>query len=314
MSLKAHRYLIIILAAATIVSSVVAWNQSRRVTALSAELRKASADANALKPKPAPVAAAFTNPPAPPVAVAPSENDAPSPGEEPAAQPARQRGNRSNFAALMANPDFAKAMNVQQRAALDARYATLFKKLNLNPAELEKFKDLLVERQSARMDVMNAARESGLNPRDNRDELRKLTEEAQAEVDANIKVALGETRFDQYQNYETTQPQRTVISQLDQRLSYTSTPLNSTQSEFLVNALAASNAPAADQGAPGNWGGPGRTAITDDVIQRAQSILTPDQLAALKQLQAEQQAQQQVRELMRAGAGGATTNRATGSR
>lgn len=300
MSSKAKNYLIVVLAAATISSGLIAWNQSRRLAALQQDLLKRSAVA-AVKPKPAPVAAAVAA--ARPAAAAAAEVEPAAPAEESAAQQQRQRGNRPNMAALMANPEFAKAMSLQQRAALDARYAALFKQLNLSPAELEKFKSLLVERQTARMDVMNAARESGLNPRENRDEIRKLTDEAQAEVDANIKAALGETKFAQYQSYDATQSQRSLVSQLDQRLSYSSTPLNSTQSTFLVNALTASSTEstaAEPAGGPGNWGG-GRsgTAITDTVIQQAQSVLTPDQVAALKQLQSEQQAQQQIRELMR---------------
>ena len=173
----------------------------------------------------------------------------------------------------MANPEFAKAMSLQQHAALDNRYAALFKQLDLSPAELERFKNLLVERQNSRMDVINAARENGLNPRENRDEINKLVSEAQAEVDANIKAALGEARFNQYQNYDATQSQRNLVSQLDQRLSYSSTQLNTTQSQFLVTALASGNAPASEPPprGPGNWDGGGNRTIT--AIGSATSIL-----------------------------------------
>lgn len=303
MSSKAKNYLIILLAVATVCTGLVAWQQNRRLTALQEDLLKASAAAKAVKPKPAPVAAAFTAP----AKAATTEVEPAAPSDEPSER-TRQRNNnnRPNFAALMANPEFAKAMSVQQRAALDARYASLFKQLNLPPEQLEKLKNLLVERQTARMDVMNAARENGLNPRDNREEMRKLTDEAQAEVDASIKAALGETVYNKYQNYEATQPQRALVGQLDQRLSYSSTPLTSTQTEFLVTALASSTpAESTDQGGggPGNWGGGNRTPISDAVLQQAQSVLTPDQVTALKQLQTEQQAQQQIRELMRANSG-----------
>ncbi|CAM2781379.1 hypothetical protein [Rariglobus hedericola] len=302
MSPKVKNYLIILLAVATISSGLIAWSQSRRLTALQNELLKASAAAATVKPKPAPIAASFTAP----ATTTPAEIE-PAANTEEAEARQRQRGgnnNRPNFAALMANPEFAQAMSVQQRAALDGRYADLFKKLNLSPAQLEKFKDLLIERQTARMDVMTAARESGLNARENRDELRKMTDEAQSEVDSSIKTALGETAFNQYQNYETTQSQRALVSQLDQRLSYSSTPLNSTQSDFLVSALATSStASTNDQGGgggPGNWGGGNRATISDAVIAQAKSVLTPDQVSALTQLQSEQKAQQQIRELMRA--------------
>ncbi len=305
---KLKTYLIIVLAATSLVSGLIAWNQSKRLAALQSELLKTDTPVvakprSASDPMPILPAVTETQTAAPRIEATTTEAFI---EETAASQRPRSGTTRPNFAALMANPEFAQAMNLQQRAALDARYAALFKKLNLTPAELDKLKNLLVERQSARMDVMAASRENGLNPRENRDELNKLVAEAQAEVDANIKGTLGEPIFNQYQNFEATQPQRNLVSQLDQRLSYSSSPLNGTQADFLVNALAASKAPNADTGGgPGNWGGgASRTTITDAVIQQAQSVLTPDQVSALQQLQAEQKAQQQIREIMRAPASG----------
>lgn len=307
---KVKNYLIVLLALATVSASLIAWTQSRRLTALEADLLKASAAATAVKPKSAPVAAEFAGKPAT-AAVTPAEGDPAAPADEAAGQNRQRNNNRPNFAALMANPEFAKAMSIQQRAALDARYADLFKQLKLSPAQLEKFKDLLVERQNARMDVMATAREQGLDPRANRDELNKMTAEAQAEVDAAIKTSLGESVYNQYQTYDATQPQRALVSQVNSILGYSSTPLNETQSAFLVTALSTGTTATAEQaGGPGNWGGGGnRATITDAVIEQAQAVLFPAQVEVLKQVQAEQQAQQKVRELMRAngGGGGATT-------
>jgi len=301
-SSKAQNYLIVLLAASTVSAGFIAWDQHHRLSALEADLLKASASAATVKPKPAHVADNSTK-----VAAAAALVKTATPANEESVPPAnnRPRNNRPNFAALMANPEFAQAVSLQQRAALDNRYAALFKQLNLSPDQLDKFKSMLIERQNARADVMTAARENGLNPRENRDEINKLVAQAQAEVDANIKTTLGEGVYNQYQHYDATQSQRAIVSQLDQRLSYSSTPLNTTQSNFLVNALIPSGpTETADQGGGfgGNWGGNrGTTPITDAVIQQAQSVLTPDQLAALKQLQAEQKAQQRIRDLMRAG-------------
>ena len=294
---KVKNYLIILLAVATACASGIAWSQARRLTALQDELLKTAAAATAVKHRPAPVAAEFTRP-APAATPAATAEVEPAAAEEPAAQrPRGNNNNRPNFAALMNNPEFARAMTLQQRAALDSRYAALFKQLKLPPEQLEKLKSLLVERQNARMDVMLAARENGMNPRESRDELRKLTDEAQAEVDANIKASLGESVYNQYQNYENTQSQRSLVSQLDQRLAYSSTPLSEHQSAFLVKALAETGT--TESAGPGGWGGGNRATITDTVIAQAQSVLTSDQVAALKQLQIEQQAQQQVRDMMR---------------
>ena len=299
---KAKNYLLVLLTAATACSGYLAWQQTQRLTALQEELLKATPAKTARKERPAPITAELPMPAAKAVTTVAIEPAAPP---EEASKPNQKRSNaRPDFAALMANPEFAQALSVQQRASLDGSYADLFKKLKLAPSELEKLKTLLIERQTTRMDVMTSARAQGLDPRANSDELRKLTASAQAEVDASIKTSLGESVYAQFRSYENTQTQRGLIDQLDQRLSYTSTPLNPSQSDYLVSALAASTsaAPPADsqQGGPSNWGG-NRNAplISDAIIQQAQSVLTPDQLTALKQLQAEQMAQKKMHDLMR---------------
>lgn len=299
---KVKNYLIILLSLATVSSALIAWSQSRRLAALEADLLKASAAATAVKAKPAPVAGAITAQTSGPKITESADGDASVIAA--ADNAARGRNNRPDFAALMANPEFAKAMSIQQRAALDARYADLFKQLKLSPAQLEKFKDLLLERQTARMDVMATAREQGLDPRANREELKKMTDEAQAEVDAAIKTSLGESVYDQYKTYDSTQSQRALVSQVNSILGYSSTPLNETQSAFLISALSTGTTSTTDQGGggPGGWGGAtNRAVITDAVIEQAQAVLFPAQVEVLKQVQAEQQAQQKVRELMRAG-------------
>ena len=295
---KAKNYLILLLTAATVTTGVIAWQQTKRLAVLQDQLSKATSATAAVKPRRvAPLAV-----PPPAVTDAPSApaTEAPTPAEAPAAPPeARARSNRPDFAALMATPEFAQAMNLQQRAGLDGRYADLFKKLQLAPTDLEKLKNLLVERQTTRVDVMSSARAQGLDPRTNRDEINKLTVQAQAEVDASIKSSLGESVYNQFQNYETSLPQRGLISQLDQRLSYTGTPLNATQAEFLVKALASTPSNSATADSMGGFGNRPSTTLSDAVILQAQNVLTPDQVSALKQLQAEQKAQQQVRDLMR---------------
>jgi len=203
------------------------------------------------------------------------------------------------------SPEVRRLMAIQRRASLDGRYAALFRTLKLSPADLEKFKDLLVDRQSAAGDVFNTAREQGLNPRENRDQIRQLIEGFEAETDASIRSMLGETAYQQYQQYEKTVPQRGVVGQIEQRLSYSSTPLYGNQAEQLVNLLAAS-APARPLGSTTGMGGPAiqgmggdrGTAITDSVIAQSKAFLSPSQVEALCQLQREQNIQGELRQQM----------------
>jgi hypothetical protein len=242
-----------------------------------------------------------------------------------------RRNGMNNLATLLDNPEFNQLWNAQQKFALDGRYSALFKNLNLSPADLDKFKSLLVEKQSAVLDVMAAAREQGLNPRDpaDRAQLATLLQTAQAQVDNNIRQTLGDGQYAQYQNYEQTLPQRSVVSQLAQSLSYSGSPLQDTQAEQLVNILAA-NAPTRNQGAGGagglfaamgGGGGPmagffgNRAApITDAAVNQAAAILTAPQVTALQQLQAQQQAQQQIAKIVRqANSGGSAAPGSAGA-
>lgn len=313
MQSRAKNYLIILLAFATATAGTIAWRQTQRLNGLQAEL---------LAAKSAPVLRRVAD--ARPQPSNSTATEAKSAAVDPAdaastSQARQQRNNRPNLTALMANPEFAKAWNIEQRAQLDNRYAALFKQLNLSPAQLDALKNLLVDRQTSAMDVMATAREQGLDPRTDRDAINKLVSSAQSDVDQSIKATVGDTAYQQYQNYAATQSQRAVVSQLDTRLSYSATPLTSAQSDFLVQAL--TNAPATDTAAAGQTGGGGGfggrggnaagTPITDAVIQQAQSVLTPDQVSALKDLQAQQLAQQKISQIFRAGNGNGG-NRAAG--
>lgn len=143
---------------------------------------------------------------------------------------------------LMAKPEVQALLTSQQKAAIEARYAALFKSLALSPDQTEKLKSLLAERQTTRMDVMEAAQAQGIDPRKNPEAYRKLQNDARNEVDATIKSAIGDAGFAKLQSYEQTLPQRNLVNDLQQRLSYTNTPLNSAQADQLVQILA-NNAP-----------------------------------------------------------------------
>ncbi len=260
--------------------------------------------------------------------------------ENPARADRRNRGpggpgGFGNVLNALQKPETQRLVAIQQKAALDARYAALFKNLNLSPAQLEKFKNLLVERQSAPMDVMAASAGQNLS----REEVRKLVTSSQAEVDGTIKAAIGDIAFAQYQNFDQTAPQRATADQLSQRLSYSATPLTADQSAAMLQILTQTSAPRTAAigtggaatatvvvdgggrgggmtfmaGMGGGGGGPTQgTPITDATVNMAQGVLSGPQVDALKQLQAEQKAQAQLAQTFRQtmGANGGTTDAA----
>jgi hypothetical protein len=221
------------------------------------------------------------------------------------------------FGAFMDNPEVQKLLSIQQKAGLDSRYAALFKQLNLSPADLDKFKNLLVEKQATVRDAVTAARAQGVSTGDNRDALRQVITNAQDEVDDNIKTVLGDDAYSQYQTYEQTQPERNLVTQLQQRLSYSATPLTDDQANQVI-AIMAANAPqpSSNSGGTGGGFGPlgggrnGGPPITDAVVAAAQGVLNDTQVAALTQLQQEQQAQAALVAQMRAARQAAATSTA----
>lgn len=313
-------FLIGFLALTTVSACALAWQQYRKLRSLQATSTLASTERAEWQKRVWEAEKRATPPPAaePSVGVANPEPAVPADARADGPRTGGGRGNQ--MAALMNNPDFVRAMALQQKAALDGRYADLFRRLRLSPDQVNRLKDLLVERQSVGMDVMAAAREQGLEGRNSREQLRTLMQEGEAAVNSEIQSLLGAEGYAAYQSYEQTQPQRNVVDQLQTRLSYSSAPLSESQSDQLVRILAATSPASGNRGGGGGGtlnviaaagrGGAavaqvagmavGATAaVTDASIAQAQTVLAPAQVEALKQIQAEQQAQRQLSEAMR---------------
>jgi hypothetical protein len=235
-------------------------------------------------------------------------DDASDPSQQNPAGGQRQRGpggRFGNFQALMNDPKFSKLMALQQKGQLDSRYASLFKQLALTPAQLDQFKNLLLQEQNAARDVLASARDQGLDPRTDRAAISQLVAQSDADIESQIQSTLGPAAYQQYQSYEQTLPQRNTVNQLQQSLSYTSTPLTDSQADQLIQVLASNSSKTSNptslralQGGGGPFGAQGAP-ITDQEITQAQGLLSQPQVAALQQLQQQQQAQAQMRQLLR---------------
>ena len=250
---------------------------------------------------------------------APAEGRRGEPGGPPGPRGGFRGDVGNNLTALLENPDFHQLWASQQKARFLNTNQDLVRKLKLTSGEASKLADLMVERQLAVMDVLSAARSEGLTGRESRDEIRALVRQASVDIDGQIKSLLGDDRYADYQNYQQTQPQRAQIGELERRLGYTSTPLQDYQTDAMIKILAETSPLPARRGAGGPAGGGfiggggefglrggfaaavggGGIPITNDTVARAQNILSIPQLEALKQMQEEQLAQQQLQSLLR---------------
>jgi hypothetical protein len=296
----------------TAAGGIYGWQQRRRANDLEAQAARFAANAPAKRAAPRPAGDAQQG-------SADSKKTAASKAKPPEAPPDAPRVQMPSGTALrnlMQSPQAAQLIASQQRAMVESRYAPLFKSLDLPPDQLARFKNLLVEKQNAARDVMTVAREQGLDMRNSADrsEIQQLIQQAQADVDNSIASVIGADKLAQYQSYDQTAPQRAVVNQVAQRLSYTSESLTPAQNDQLV-ALLAQSAPAPGNGGPNrtfvfNAGGLGPMTIgqgvpiTNDVINAAQSFLSPGQVDILRQMQAEQGDQQQLQRMLMNNGGG----------
>lgn len=249
--------------------------------------------------------------------VVPDEVNASEPAPEAPARrtPAARRGQAQlAYREAMARPEVQAALSLQRQLGVEARYSALFRNLNLSPDQAGKLKALLAERQSTVQDIMTVAREQGVHPRTDPEGFQKLVSDAEEQINDSIRAVIGDPGLAQLQTYEQTLPQRALVSDLQQRLSYSDTPLSSAQAEQLIQILA--NNPSNRERAGGNaamlglrsdlnvlTGGAisrgGNARITADAINQAQGVLAQPQVAALRKMLEQQQAQQQVQQLIR---------------
>lgn len=188
-----------------------------------------------------------------------------------AGKPAAKKGpSQLEILAFINSPETQRALGEKLREQVDARYAALFKALNLSPPQLGRLKNLLLERQTAPVDVAAAALAQGLKP--NQEELRKLVAAAQDETDRKLQTELGAAAYAQFQTYENAQLFRGATNDLQRGLARADAALTDAQAEQ----------------------------FTTDIATVAQNRLTPAQQQALRtltQLQQTRQTLQQVEQL-----------------
>jgi hypothetical protein len=210
---------------------------------------------------------------------------------------------------LLGNPQFFRAFALQRQAALDARFAGLFRQLALGDAELAAFKRLLADKESVALDVVAVSEAQPDGPLSST-ELDAGIAAARAQIDSAIRAALGEERYAVYRDYERTLPQRALVAQLEQRLSYSPAPLAPVQAEALVRILV-SHVPPAPPSAPVRPAAVVVDALSAPIVPvdvapvpevaivESQAVLAPRQLAALREIQIEQEASQRAAQFLR---------------
>lgn len=298
--------LIVCLALVALALGTVVWRQRVEIRQLAAAQMRGSETLRLVRPRAAP---------APRIAIPPRRGSglAAGLGEEegasafsPAAVPVARA---AALPGLLNNPDFLRALAVHQEGALDARFAPLFRRLKLRTEELAEFKRLLVEKDNAVLDVAAVTQEVAAPPLSPQ-AVQASIRAAQLEVENAIRRSLGQERYTVYSDYVNTLPQRATVMRLEQRLSYTGAPLQPEQAETLVAILAQNPAPeTAARGlttvpvhvgdiAPIASPSPVPATVSVAAIAQAETVLSPPQVSALRQVQGEMDASAQAADFM----------------
>ena len=201
---------------------------------------------------------------------------------------------------MMSDPAMKEMMRSQQKTMVNTMYGALFNEMNLTPEERQKFSDLLLDQQTKTMEAgMGLFEEGGLT------NITQAVQARQKESEEQLKALLGEERFAQYQEYQKTVGDRVQLDQLRRQMETAGTPV---QDEQLQQLLALTKeererVPAPFPQDPQAAGANMERMLSDElmekqmawqeeinrrVLERATTVLTPDQLRAYEQFQTQQ--------------------------
>jgi hypothetical protein len=211
---------------------------------------------------------------------------------EPTAGAARAAGLGSSAARSVwfaAHPEARRQYLQALRAGLSTTWGLLFQTMNLSPDQVEKLKDLLAQRADNDITVEAAAAARGVD--ESAPEIQALDDQLDAANKAALKDLLGKANYAAVRNYMHAEEVIPIVDQLAGSVYPSSTPLTADQAMGLTQALADSSQKK-DSGrvidGTVNW---------DQAVARAQSILSPGQLATFTAIAQEAQAQAQIETL-----------------
>jgi len=210
------------------------------------------------------------------------------------------------LASMMNDPDVKKMIQEQQRAMIEPLYGPLIKQMNLSPEEADAFKKLLSDHMTKSTEQATSLFAGSSST--NRQELVASLTAQQKAFDDEVKALLGDTRYQQYKDYQTTLGERAQLSAFRQQNAFSGAPLTDTQTEQLLALMNEEKKRAAAEGMP-QMGGGGQDAanleamlsedktrqmlesqelVNQRVYERAAEVLAPEQLEAFGRFQTNQ--------------------------
>jgi RNA polymerase sigma factor (sigma-70 family) len=190
------------------------------------------------------------------------------------------------------DPQFCASMTALARSRLGVLYGPLFKNLNLSADRLERFKDLLMEKESLANDIYETLSHEPIHGAPYRALFYQLDVKLSREVDDKIQAFLTAPEYAQFAGYSEDFFQWQTVNQVSQVLQPTATPLTDEQANLLVVLLRGGRPKSTNiysldvpYGAGVLASPPPNSKITAPMFEHARGILSPSQMDALRQVQ-----------------------------
>jgi hypothetical protein len=210
---------------------------------------------------------------------------------------------------MMKDPAMREMMRSQQKAVINQMYGGLFKELNLTPAEKEKLSAVLTDSQMRTIE--NAQGLFGKKEDPAAQDTQKNIEETKKQTDEELKALLGDERFAKFQDYQKNLGERMQLDQLKTSLEAANLPLQEQQSAQLLQIMKEEKAavPPVIPSDGTQLGQNMKELMTQEnmkkqldwmedynrrVLERANGVLSADQLKELKESQERQLAMQKL--------------------
>ena len=213
---------------------------------------------------------------------------------------------------MLKSPEGKEMMRASMRTmgqAVARSYAKLFTDLHLTPEQTDSMKRLLMNKTMASADMITEAMAGQADPAQLKAQAIQVRAE-QAAIDDQIKQLLGDDNYTQYHTYGKTLEERMVVTQAADQLADSPRAVRADQEQQLLDAMVEERQNfkfTTDFSDPSKLTGDVASYYTEAnkklylqeldqlsqrYLARAQSILSPDQLAAFQTSLASQQAKQ----------------------
>jgi RNA polymerase sigma factor (sigma-70 family) len=179
---------------------------------------------------------------------------------------------------LLRHPEFKQALLDRSRARIDARFRPLYRSLNLTPAQIERFQQLMMEGEGTILG--NPGLKGPLI-------VRPGTGMSREEVEASVRNLLGDSGYQSYQEASRLIGPRQVALDLAGALYFTATPLTTDQADRLsrlVDATQTENAKARRN----------RRDYWNALLAKSRGILSEPQVSALAGFQQQEEFQREL--------------------